>query len=59
MVEKAIQGWDGEKTPSTLWEFMDRADNFVNAEDTLQNLIATCKVDKKNMGKEAWKPMRK
>ncbi|XP_042942590.1 uncharacterized protein LOC122276745 [Carya illinoinensis] len=33
------------RTPSTLREFMDRADDFVNAEDTLQVLVDPCKED--------------
>ncbi|KAF5471057.1 hypothetical protein F2P56_011529 [Juglans regia] len=35
------------KTPSTLREFMDRAYNFVNAEDTLQALVDPHKADRK------------
>lgn len=35
------------KTPSTLREFMDRVDNFVNAEDTLQALVDSRKWEHK------------
>ncbi|XP_042944821.1 uncharacterized protein LOC122278703 [Carya illinoinensis] len=33
------------RTPSTLREFMDRADDFVNSGDTLQALVDPCKED--------------
>ncbi|XP_042954678.1 uncharacterized protein LOC122291097 [Carya illinoinensis] len=40
------------RTPSTLREFMNRADDFVNAKDTLQALVDPCKeyiqVERKN-----------
>ncbi|XP_042944579.1 uncharacterized protein LOC122278456 [Carya illinoinensis] len=42
------------RTPSTLREFMDRADDFVNAEDTLQALVNPCKEDTQVERRNKW-----
>lgn len=43
------------KTPSTLLEFMDRADDFINTEDTLIALTARSERKEEHVSKEGHK----
>lgn len=38
MAQKFLCGIVGKEDPMRLWEFMDRAYNFVNVKDTLRAL---------------------
>lgn len=40
-----------KKTHSTLWKFMNKANDFVNTKDTLQALITHQKVYRTNVNK--------